>query len=109
MITAEKFQSAQIRKWLKANIYCIATYRRLLHEQQRQKEMPDVSETEKKKLAGKIRHLDVKVDNFITTGLTLSLEKTQIIEINRQIVEGLKRERDPMAIFHQFLDGKARR
>ncbi len=109
MITAEKLQGAQTRKWLKANIYCIATYRRLLHEQRRQKEIPDVSETEKNKLARKIRHLDVKVDNFITTGLTLSLEKTQIIEINRQIVEELNKRRDPMAIFHQFLDGKARR
>ena len=109
MIMVEKFQGAQSRKWLKNNIYCIATYRRLLQEQKEQKEMTDISETEKKRLAIKIRHLDNRVDNFITSGERLSLSKTQIIEINRQIVEELNKRMDPMVIFHQFLDGKARR
>jgi len=105
MIVIEKFQRAQARKWLKDNIYCIAAYRRLLQEQN---EMKDLSETEKKRLAEKIRHLDKKIDNFIASGEGLSLPKTQIIEINRQIVGELIKGKSPKVIFHQFLNGKVR-
>ena len=101
-------KNAKGRHWLKENIHCIARYRQLLDEQKKQKNLPDLSEVEKNRVAEKFQHLNKKINGFIKSGRTFSLSEPQTIQLNRQIVEELKKDKDPEIIFHQFLNGKAR-